>query len=172
MKRKGPPALNSRGVFAPSNLKIAAFILYFAVIAANIAGFYPRAPFPVWLYFVFYAALFPLLYIIAGKAAGMEEKEESRYYHLLFMIYITAAGISGGIMSPLKAAVYIIPAAVMARGMHVHAAVITVFIFLSFVKRAPEFTALDYALPAGFLLLPAVYLQQLCWDWEELSVKR
>lgn len=142
--------------FNRENLKYVLPAFFILAALVNIFGFYPVLTFHFAVLAVLYAVLFACMFFLEKKSSDLGEKTAVRLYYILFAFILTAAGMSGGIASPLKWAPYLLVFAAVSSRRYLPAIIMLAVTLLSAVRQANEFTLQDifsFGAAAGFIAL-------------------
>ncbi|HDQ25609.1 MAG TPA: diguanylate cyclase [bacterium] len=132
------------------------FVLFLGALFLNIMGFYPKAESAVWFYLSMYAAFFFYVYYTERRTRKSDKSFQVKTAYLVFIIYLTAANVTGGALSELKWAPFFVVFVLMRRRFYKHSLIMLGGIFLSFLRYREVFLPSDYALFAGLAALGAV----------------
>ncbi|MFP4466357.1 MAG: diguanylate cyclase [Candidatus Goldiibacteriota bacterium] len=133
--------------------KYAAAAVFFLVMFLNIAGFYPDAGSDIRLYLPMYILFFVYVYLTERRTRKADKNFQIKTAYLVFIVYLTAANITGGPESELKWAPFFVVFVLMRRKFYKHSLFMLGMVFLSFLKHQNAFQPPEYALFGGLAAL-------------------
>ncbi|MCE5299612.1 MAG: hypothetical protein LLG37_01895, partial [Spirochaetia bacterium] len=140
---KSPPKIT------PGIILIAIAIFIYAI---NAAGLYPTAELHPLVEAVLYVAFFAAVFANEKVKEAFGPKFHSRVLYALFLVFLTVAGASGGVVSGLKWAPLIPAACFVFNRDFKNAAIITAASFFGFIHSIAAYTSADYFLYLSLLL--------------------